>query len=213
MEQQLQDWKGMTRFLQHRSPDRTAQTAVFVLSLLFSLQRILAATVLLEWNSSPDPKAIGYFLRLGKAPNAYTLRFDAQANTRFSPTNLIVGKKYFATVTAYNSDLVESNPSNEISFIVSETAVTSNPPALSCLVLPDFSLMLSWNAEPGRQYQVQYTYNAQSTNWLALSSTFFAESTSCRIIDPQPLNLPRHYRLQLLLENRTTTVSQISFAP
>ncbi len=203
----------MTQVLQLRSPGRTALIAVFALFLVLSWQRTFAGTVSFEWNPSPDLKAIGYFLRVGKAPNAYTLRFDAQANTRFSLTNLIVGKKYFATVTAYNSDLVESNPSNEISFIVPEATVTPNPPALSCLVLPDFSLMLFWNAEPGQKYQVQYAYNAQSTNWLPLSPPFFAEITSCRIIDPQPLTLPRHYRLQLLLENKTTTVSQISFAP
>jgi hypothetical protein len=203
----------MTQVLQLRSPGRTALTAVFALSLLFSFRHAAAGTVSFEWNPSPDPKAIGYFLRVGKASNVYTLRFDAQANTRFSLTNLNVGKKYFATVTAYNSDLVESNPSNEISFIVPEAIVTSNPPALNCLVLPDFSLMLSWNAEPGLQYQVQYAYNAQSTNWLPLSPTFFAETASCRIIDPQPLSLPRHYRLQLLSQNKTTTVSQISFTP
>src|SRR3954465_13171357 len=118
----------MTRFLQHRSPGRTALTAVFVLSLLFSLQRTFAATVLLEWNPSPDPKAIGYFLRVGKARGAFAQRLDIQSNTRFFLTNFIVGKKYFATVTAYNADFVESNPSNEISFIVPDAPVVSNTP-------------------------------------------------------------------------------------
>jgi hypothetical protein len=191
----------------------TALTILRVCGFLSLVACAPASPVVLAWNPSPDTNALGYFIRIGKATGSYSIRIDALSNTTFAVSNLTVGKKYYAAVTAYDSALVESIPSNEVSFIVPAETTPNIVAHLTCLVLPDQSVMLSWHGVIGQHYQLDYALSSQPTNWLPLSPPFFAQSTDCRILDPQPITLSRRYRLQILSQNQIQTASEISFAP
>ncbi len=104
---------------------------------------LAAKSVVLEWNPSPSASAIGYLLFYGTNTGRYYDAMDVSTGTTAFVPGLVGGLTYYFTVTAYNEDLVESDPSNELVYVVPDAfdlRVTSVPSATS--------VVLSWNARP-----------------------------------------------------------------
>ncbi len=121
---------------------RGALRGLFVLAVAFCVilvgsGRGLAATksVVLEWDASPSPSAIGYALYMGTAPGEYFDVLDMAYGTAAFIPDLIPGVTYYFWVTAYNEDVIESDPSNELAY---EVPVDRIGPALD--PLSDMSL-------------------------------------------------------------------------
>jgi hypothetical protein len=74
--------------------------------------------VTLAWDASPDTNAVGYVLYYGTASGAYDFRLDVATNKTVTVANLTEGQTYFFVVTAYDSEGMESEPSNEVTFVV-----------------------------------------------------------------------------------------------
>jgi autotransporter-associated beta strand protein len=83
------------------------------------------------------------------------------------------------------------------------TATSSN--ALLSVILPQATLLapgvsggqvtISWGAIAGGSYQVQYSTNLNSTNWLVLTN-IIAAGTNVSVVDLPPANAPeRYYRI------------------
>lgn len=89
----------------------------------------------LSWTYSPSPEAAGYRIHQGTNSRAYNVQHDVGLGTNITqwpqclcPTNgpqttgcakifnLVVGQKYFFTVTAYSTNGTESDFSNEVDF-------------------------------------------------------------------------------------------------
>lgn len=91
--------------------------------------------VVLEWDPSPSASAIGYFVWYGTSPGDYFDAIDVAYGTAAFIPGLLTDTTYYFMVTAYNENVVESDPSVELAYVVpSENA----PPTLD--PLPDIAV-------------------------------------------------------------------------
>lgn len=74
--------------------------------------------VTLAWNPSPDSTVAGYNIYSGPRPGQYTNRLRLGNVTNGIVSGLSIGSTYFFAATAYTSDNLESDFSNEISYKV-----------------------------------------------------------------------------------------------
>ena len=77
------------------------------------------STVTLSWDKPPGRPVKGYRLHYGTASKSYSETIDVGNVTTYTISNLIVRKRYYFVVTAYNAAGKESPPSNECPFYVS----------------------------------------------------------------------------------------------
>jgi hypothetical protein len=77
-----------------------------------------SSSVTLKWDRSPSRDVKGYRVRFGTASGKYHFRTDVGKRTTCKIGNLIVGKKYYFVVVAYDAKGNESLPSNECSLVV-----------------------------------------------------------------------------------------------
>lgn len=93
--------------------------------LTFSITGTLwAASATVAWDPSPSIDVTGYKLYVGTASKTYTKIFDVGSPLQFRTTNLVPTIPYFYAVTAYNSIGLESDFSQEISYIPPLPATT-----------------------------------------------------------------------------------------
>src|ERR1700736_5351525 len=94
-----------------------------LITLVCSAFNTDAASVGLAWDANSDPNIAGYRLYTGSQSGVYSQSTNV-GNTNFVlVTNLMAGKPYYFTVTAYNTTAVESAPSNQVTY----TAPLSSP--------------------------------------------------------------------------------------
>lgn len=74
--------------------------------------------VALAWDPSADPIVAGYAIYYGTNSGSYTFRFDAGGNTATAIPGLTEGVTYYFVVTAYDQQGNESDPSNEVVYVV-----------------------------------------------------------------------------------------------
>lgn len=76
-------------------------------------------------------------------------------------------------------------------------SVTSAPPTLlsAATILNCGTFSLTWNAVVGETYQLQYTTNLASANWLDLGDPVTATNGTMTASDLAGLNPQRFYRL------------------
>jgi Fibronectin type III domain len=79
------------------------------------------SSVTLQWDRSSGRDVKGYRVHYGTASGKYHFSTDVGRRTTCKISNLIVGKKYYFVVTAYNAKGGESPPSNECSSVVLPT--------------------------------------------------------------------------------------------
>lgn len=96
-----------------------------VLCFFLSPANSFAGEATLAWDP-PDISAdvAGYTLHYGTASGTYSMAIDVGNVTSYTVSNLIEGETYYFSVTAYNSEGVESVYANEVSKVVT-AAVTS----------------------------------------------------------------------------------------
>lgn len=75
----------------------------------------IGARVTLGWDANAEEVA-GYKLHYGFASGDYGESVDAGQSTTYTLNNLTPGVTYFFALTAYNSDGIESDFSNEVTF-------------------------------------------------------------------------------------------------
>src|SRR5678815_978790 len=91
-----------------------------ILALFFSLtsNSIMAGSVSLQWAQNPEPDVIGYRVHYGSSSGNYSEEVEVGNTTAMTVQNLANGT-YFFVVTAYNTVMMESQASNEVSATVS----------------------------------------------------------------------------------------------
>lgn len=80
-------------------------------------------SMVVKWNASSDPAAIGYNLYYGVASGVYTNTIDVGSSTNATVTGLVAGVTYYFSATAYDNTGDESIPSNE----AAATTVAGSP--------------------------------------------------------------------------------------
>jgi hypothetical protein len=91
---------------------------VILVSIVSSFSNQDSSSVSLAWDPSPDASVAGYYVYYGTTSGIYTEQIDAGTETTVTISNLTPGLTYYFAVTAYATDIAESDFSNEISFIV-----------------------------------------------------------------------------------------------
>ena len=104
--------------LAYRSSRFSTFFIVISLYFLISINNVYAAQVTLGWDQNTEPDIAGYKIYYGNSSRNYTNSKDVKDKTATSCiiTNLTVGQTYYFAATSYNSSLVESNYSAEVSY-------------------------------------------------------------------------------------------------
>ena len=89
-----------------------------VLFLSLTSQVKATGSVALQWNQNPEPDIAAYRVHYGSSSGNYTQQIDVGNTTATTVSNLANGGTYFFVVTAYNTAMLESLPSNEVSATV-----------------------------------------------------------------------------------------------
>src|ERR1043166_6874339 len=88
------------------------------------------SNVTLAWDPSPDSSVVGYIVYYGLSGGTTTNSLDAASQTTATVSNLTVGATEFFYVTAYNSQRVQSTPSNLITYTI---PAANTPPTISSI--------------------------------------------------------------------------------
>jgi hypothetical protein len=86
-------------------------------------------SVSLQWNPNTDTNVAGYALYIGTTSGDYTSRIDVGTNTVSTISGLTNGTTYYFVTTDYDSEDVESTPSNQAEYVTP----TNNPPVLNAI--------------------------------------------------------------------------------
>src|SRR6267142_4908412 len=96
-----------------RSPALLLSTlALFFLSVT---PHVKAGSVSLQWDPNPEPDIDGYRVYYGTSSGSYNQQINVGNTTAATVSNLTNGSTYFFVVTAFNTVVMESLPSNEVS--------------------------------------------------------------------------------------------------
>src|SRR5205085_847430 len=117
-------------------PNLAARLAAgVVLFLSFISQARATGNVALQWDPNPEPDISGYRLFYGPSSGNYTQQIDVRNTTAATVSNLADGT-YFFVVTAYNTAIVESLPSDEVSAIVGVGPTPTPTPTATAAATP-----------------------------------------------------------------------------
>ncbi len=122
------------------------------------------------WSPSSDTNVVGYLIRYGFSSESCTNLLDAGAATNVTVFGLEAGSTYYFSVTAYDSSGMESEPSNEIGYIVPEAVTApSLPIALQMKNDRDSGMTLEFQAPSAGIYEIQATEDFQT--WATIQTT------------------------------------------
>jgi hypothetical protein len=163
-------------------------TVVFALLLITCSRAQAQQSLTLAWNPSTNSNVAGYTVYLGYSSGDFTQQFDAGTNTSIVLKGLVPGQTNYMVVKAYNSQDVESAPSNEISFIV--PGMLSMAPKAQ----PRKPAEISFAVAPGHSYEVEASVDL--VNWSTIWETSSTTNGVMTYSDPEGANLKvRFYRL------------------
>jgi hypothetical protein len=181
----------LNRFLERTAERRISSLLIGAICVTASTSALADQSVTLGWIPSLSPQAAGYAVYYGTSSGSYDSRIDAATNTIAIVTNLSAGLTYYFAVATYDTDGLESIPSNEVSY-------PGTPPAFGAIVVKDGQLFLTWDSIPGQAYQVQFTTNLNQCYWESVGGTITAVDTSASAIEPIGPEDQRFYRLMLV---------------
>ncbi len=122
------------------------------------------------WSPSSDTNVVGYLIRYGFSSESCTNLLDAGAATNVTVFGLEAGSTYYFSVTAYDSAGMESEPSNEIGYIVPEAVTApSGTIALQMKNDRDSGMTLEFQAPSAGIYEIQATEDFQT--WATIQTT------------------------------------------
>jgi hypothetical protein len=137
---------------------------------------------------------VGYYLRHGTASRNYSGVVDTGAATTGTVEGLVSGQTYYFTVTAYNAQRIESEPSGEIAYTVPGPAPATLRIARSDG--PGSPPRLQFQVPPTQSYQIQASEDLRS--WKKIHTSVSLSTGWIDYVDAQAAQLPkRFYRLAL----------------
>jgi hypothetical protein len=119
--------------------------------------------VILAWDSIADTNVVGYAIYYGTNSGSYVSRLDAGGNNAISVPGLTEGLTYYFVVTAYDAQGEESDPSNEVAYVVPGVLVLT--PATN----PGDPMRITFPVASSHWYELQATGDLQS--WTTIWQT------------------------------------------
>jgi hypothetical protein len=113
--------------------------SVTALYFILSSTVAYAGQVTLGWNKSIEPDVAGYKIYYGTATRNYTqsIKITSPNITTGTILNLLNGQTYYFAATAYNTELIESDYSAEVSCTI--TSATATVPTTTTTIQPTTS--------------------------------------------------------------------------
>ena len=87
-------------------------------TVTFNILNLAPVDVTLEWDPNTEPDLDGYNIYWGYASGDYTFSADAGNQTTYTVTGLIPGMTYYYAATAYDTEGLESDFSDEVVYTV-----------------------------------------------------------------------------------------------
>jgi hypothetical protein len=151
-----------------------------------------AQSVQLAWDPSPDSNVAGYVVHYGTSSGQYPWTVDVGGRTMAIIPGLTEGVTYYLAVTAYNTNRIESIPSNELSYQV--PPLPAGRLELIRSAGTGVPAILRASLDPGRQYQIQASSDLK--NWTMIDQGIVGSQGVIVYQDQASANLPRRfYRL------------------
>jgi hypothetical protein len=103
-----------------RAPERCAGLLRILVSIVLTcvaLQHVHAAQVIFRWDYDASGAA-GFVLHCGLSSGSYVVHLDVGNTDTYTLNGLLENRTYYCAVTAYDPGKVESDYSNQISYII-----------------------------------------------------------------------------------------------
>jgi hypothetical protein len=115
----------------------------------------------------------------------------------WTPTLAQLGLTNLISTLVADSGVPTMSASNSFVVIVSTNSAVA--PAISSIVLSASGVKFQWTAPTNEHFQLRWTTNLASTNWLPLSGTITSTTTNFSFVDTNlPLLMMKFYQLMLL---------------
>jgi hypothetical protein len=150
-----------------------------------SVSATAVQTLSLAWDPSADHSVSGYVVRYGSTSGAYSVALNVHTNTTATVTGLIEGVTYYFVVTAYNAAGLQSDPSNEVSFIAPGRAQMVRRAHSGTAAHIRFPVV------PGQTYRVEAT--ADLHNWVSIWQVTGTANAWVEYADVQAVAFPRRF--------------------
>jgi hypothetical protein len=176
---------------------RRKSTATILAAALLLISRLGAETlndIPLAWDPSPDANVAGYRLYYASSEGSGQT-VDAGTNTSVTVHGLTLGETYRFHVVAYNHEGVESEPSNEVSFIVPGVLRMVHSVSRAEASPRDSFPLIAFPVAPGHTYELQATRDFDA--WVTIWRTTGISNMWVEFADPEAELFPsRYYRLR-----------------
>lgn len=169
------------------------RNAVAMLFLAFAFAEFpssRATDVSLAWNPNSESDLAGYFIYYGPT-NTPVQRADAGLATSLTLRNLSPGTTYRFYATAYNTAGLESDPSQQIVYTVSDNINpqgSNNGPSIVGLVDDPGGQKIQFSTHAGETYAVEATDTFPLGPWQTLASGLSGNGAILSIIDNTAAN-------------------------
>lgn len=146
-------------------------------------------SVSLAWDPSPDSAVVGYRIYYGTTSGNWTNQIDIGNQTSVSLTGFVPQTTYYLTVKAYDSNHLESEPSNELEYM----APAAPSPTLRTTVakLSTKGVKLNFQATPGIQYRIESTEDFKT--WTTVLTTNVPVSGPLALTLSEDNELPKRF--------------------
>jgi hypothetical protein len=154
-------------------------------------------SVILAWQPSSDPNAVGYQIYYGTASGNYTEKVYVGNLTSVTIYGLADGTTYYFAATTYDAHNQESGFSNEASYQVPAAVITNAAPNMQIQRTPAGQFMLTAAGPAGQRLVIEATQDFKA--WIVIGAATVGASGSANFTDINAMNFPqRFYRIQLI---------------
>ena len=161
-----------------------------VFSIFLSIAGCVAScgqkTVSLAWDPSPETNVVAYYIYFGVESGVYTNRIEVGNTNSCQVCGLVEGVTYYFVVTSADADGLESDPSNEVAYLV--------PGLVRIQKQNNRPVSVTFPVSLGQWYELQATENLET--WDTLWSVIGLDNSWVEFLDGEAVFLrQRFYRV------------------
>lgn len=141
-------------------------------------------SVTVAWDPNPEPTVIGYRAYYGVASRVYTNIVDVGNTTSVTLSGLAEGTRYYFAITAYDILGLESDFSDELSYL-------PGIPTVRTRVMSDGQAVLTLKGRIDHAYDIEATEDFAT--WAAIGTVTMGANGSSEFTDPNAASFPKRF--------------------
>jgi hypothetical protein len=151
-------------------------------------------SVILGWQPSSDPNAVGYRIYYGTASGNYSNQIWVGNLTSVTIDGLAEGVTYYFAATTFNAQNQESGFSNEASYQVPAAVITNAAPIMQIQSTPSGQFRLTITGTASQSFVIEATQDFKV--WTIIGSAMVSSNGSVVFTDINAMKFPqRFYRI------------------